>query len=76
MNQFKPVVFEKGQLKNIKGIIPVLENMKWDLVFLNYKEGKWIPIEHPVEPLINYSGYSSPLTLDQFSKLEKAASPK
>lgn len=71
MNKFKPVVFEEGQLKNVNGIIPVLENLKWDLVYLNYKEGKWIPIEHPIEPLINYSGYCSPLTKEQFNKLEK-----
>jgi len=76
MDQFKPVVFEEGQLKSISGIIPVLDGMKWDLVFLDYKDGKWTPIEHSVEPLIHYSGYCNPLTIDQFSKLEKAASPK
>ena len=76
MDQFKPVVFKEGQLENVSGIIPVLDGMKWDLVFLNHKEGKWTPIEHPLEPLINYSGYSSPLTLEQFNKLEKAASTK
>ncbi len=76
MDKFKPVVFEEGQLKNVNGIIPVLENLKWDLVFLNYKEGKWIPIEHSIEPLINYSGYCSPLTKEQFNKLEKTPPTK
>ena len=71
-NNFYPVVFEEGKLKNVQGVIPVLEDMKWNLVYLNYEEGQWVPIEHPVEPLMNYSGYCSPLTRDQFNKLEKA----
>jgi len=75
-NKFYPIVFEKGELKNVNGVIPVLEGMKWNFVYLNYDEGKWVPIEHPVKPLINYSGYSSPLSRDQFSKLEKAPSTK
>jgi hypothetical protein len=73
-NKFYPVVYEKGELKNVKGVIPVLDGMKWNLVYLNYEEGKWIPIENPGEPLINYSGYSSPLNLEQFKKLEKTPS--
>jgi hypothetical protein len=75
-DQFRPIVFEKGELKNIKGVIPVLEGMKWNFVFLNYEEGKWIPIENPGDPLINYGGYSSPLTREQFNKLEKPPSEK
>lgn len=75
-NQFYPVVFEKGELKNVSGVVPVLEGMKWNFVYLNYDEGKWLPIENPAEPLINYSGYSRSLTREQFSKLEKAPSTK
>ena len=70
-NKFSPFVFEKGELKNVEGVVPVLKGMKWNLVCLNYEEGKWVPIEDPGEPLINYSGYSSPLTQDQLKKLEK-----
>lgn len=75
-NKFYPIAFENGELKNVNGVIPVLEGMKWNFVYLNYDGGKWIPIENPAEPLINYSGYSSPLTRDQFGKLEKAPSTK
>jgi hypothetical protein len=75
-NEFYPFAFEKGELKNVEGVVPVVEGMKWNLIFLNYDEGKWIPIEHPVKPLINYSGYSSPLTREQFEKLEKSPPSK
>lgn len=75
-NKFYPIVFEKGELKNVNGVIPVLNGMKWNFVYLNYDQGKWVPIENPGEPLINYGGYSSPLTHDQFKKLEKTPSTK
>jgi hypothetical protein len=71
-NKFVPVVFEKGELKNAKGIVPVTDALKWKLVFLNYENGKWAPIENPGEPLINFSGYCGPLTPEQLSKLAKA----
>jgi len=35
------------------------------------EKGKCIPIEDPSPPLINYSGYSSPITRAQFEKLLK-----
>jgi hypothetical protein len=66
---FRPVVWEKGALKNTTGIIPVLDGWKWDFVFLNYVNAKWVPIDKPAEPLLNYSGYSQPITREQFTKL-------
>jgi hypothetical protein len=69
---FKPVVFIDGKLQNITGIIPVGEGQKWNFDFLNYENGRWVPIANPAEPLINYAGYSAPLTVDQLNKLEKA----
>jgi len=72
--KFYPFVFEGGELKNVEGVVPTLEVQKWNLVYLNYVEGKWVPIENPGEPLINYSGYSSPLNHEQLKKLEKAPS--
>ncbi len=75
-NEFHLIVYEKGEVKNIKGVIPVLGDLNWNFVYLNYVEGKWTPIENPEEVLINYSGYSSPLTAEQFKKLEKARSSK
>jgi hypothetical protein len=71
---FKPITFENGALKNITGIIPVLAGQKWNFVFLNYAQGGWVPIANPAEPLVNYAGYSRPLTREQFEKLEKPRS--
>ncbi len=68
---FFPVAFEKGELKNVAGVVPVLEGMKWNFVYLNYENGKWVLIENPAEPLVNYSGFCSPLTREQFERLEK-----
>jgi hypothetical protein len=73
---FKPVVWEKGALKSAAGIIPVLDGFKWDFVFLNYVNGQWVPIEKPAEPLLNYSGYSTPITKEQLAKLAQPQSAK
>jgi hypothetical protein len=71
-NTFVPVRWENGKATNVQGVIPVLEGMKWNVPYLNYENGKWVPIETPVEPLLNYSGFCTPLTREQFAKLEKA----
>jgi hypothetical protein len=75
--RFNPVRFANGKLDNVQGIIPVLEGWAWNFVFLNYENGTWVPIDHPAEPFVNYSGYCTPLTGEQFSKLgQKKAPPK
>ena len=75
-NRFYPVVFKEGRLENVKGVIPVLRGMTWNLEYLNYVEGEWIPIETPIEPLINYGGYCTPLSPEQFNKLAKSPETK
>ncbi|OGF67437.1 MAG: hypothetical protein A2Y62_18230 [Candidatus Fischerbacteria bacterium RBG_13_37_8] len=75
-NKFRAITFENGELLSYAGVVPVLDGMKWNFVYLNYENEQWIPIENPPEPLINYAGYSSPLTADQFIKMEKAVPPK
>jgi len=51
-----------------KGIRPAAA-LKWDLPFLNYVQGQWIPAEKPAPPLVNYSGYAKPITREQLEKL-------
>ncbi|MGB8952269.1 MAG: hypothetical protein WCC06_06345 [Candidatus Aminicenantales bacterium] len=75
-NKFYPVVFENGELKNVSGIVPVLDGMKWNFIYLNYENGRWVPIPNPEGPLINYAGYSQPLTPEQFRRLGNAPSKK
>jgi hypothetical protein len=68
---FVPFRWEDGRIKSIEGVIPVLEGMRWDLVFLGREGDKWVPLRDPATPLLNYSGYCSPLTREQFARLEK-----
>jgi hypothetical protein len=67
---FTPVRRENGEVTNVQGVIPILEGMKWNVPCLNYEESKWIPLASPAEPLLNYSGFCTPLTRSQFAKLE------
>ncbi|MDD8014264.1 MAG: hypothetical protein PHX45_01115 [Acidobacteriota bacterium] len=69
--KFQPVRFENGELKNVQGIVPVPEGWKWGFPFLNFEKGRWVPIENPAEPLVNFAGYSAPLTREQLARLEE-----
>jgi hypothetical protein len=73
---FAPVAWERGTLQNETGIIPVLDGYKWNFVFLNYRNGRWDPIEKPADPLLNYSGYCKPITMEQFARLSTPQAPK
>jgi hypothetical protein len=73
---FKPVRFENGGIKNVQGIVPVQEGQDWGFVFLNFEDGRWVPIENPAEPLINYAGYCTPLDREQVARLEKIPAQK
>jgi len=70
--RLKVVKWERGELKNVQGIVPVLSGYNWGFVFLNYEDGRWVPIKNAAEPLVNFAGYSSPLTEEQLARLEKA----
>jgi len=74
--RLKVVRWENGEIKNFQGIVPVLSGQDWGFVFLNYEAGRWIPIENPAEPLVNFAGYCSPLTEEQLVRLEKAQAEK
>lgn len=71
-NSLVPAWWENGEVKNLQGVIPVLEGMKWNVPYLNYESGKWVLIANPAEPLLNYSGFCTPLTREQLAELEKA----
>ena len=43
--------------------------MKWRFLFLDCQDGKWTPLKDAAEPVIQFSGYSSPLSAAQFAKL-------
>jgi len=60
---------EKGELKHVMGVIPVMDGVTYDSVYQNYQEGKWIPIENPAAPVVHYSSFGKPLTKEQLNKL-------
>lgn len=62
--------WENGKIKNVEGVIPVLDGMKWDLVFLDRNDTIWTPLSNPEPPILNYSGYCTPITKEQYKKLE------
>jgi len=60
---------ENNELKNLKGVIPVVEGVDYDCVYQDYKNGKWIPIDNPSSPMVQYIGYGKPLSKEQLKKL-------
>jgi hypothetical protein len=68
---FTPVRWNNDKLDAARGIIPVVEGVKWTFPLLDLVDGKWVPIETPPEMLTNYAGFCSPLTREQLARLEK-----
>jgi len=60
---------EEGKVEQIHGVIPVVDGVDYNSVFQNYDNGKWTPIINPVKPKIQYVGFGSPLTKEQFQKI-------
>ena len=66
--------FSDGELKSVEGVIPVVEGMTWNLAFLDRDGDRWVPMTSPSPPLVNFSGFCTPLTRAQLANLEKARS--
>ena len=60
---------ENGTLTNLKGVIPIVEEVKYKNAYMDYKDGKWIPLENPEEPMIQFAAFGEPLTKSQLRKL-------
>jgi hypothetical protein len=60
---------EDGTVRNAKGVIPVVNGVTYEAVYQNYKEGKWIPIENPPSPKMQYAAFGEPLSSEQLKKL-------
>jgi len=60
---------ENGVVKNVKGVIPVVDGVIYDSTYQNYKDGKWIPIANPSSPVIHYAAFGEPLSKEQLKKL-------
>ena len=64
---------EDGKVKNLKGIIPVVEGVEYECVYQDLKDGKWVPIKNPTKPVTQYAAFGKPLTKAQ---LEALAEPQ
>jgi len=60
---------ENGELKNVKGVVPVGDGVEYECAYQNFVNGKWVPIENAPQPIVHYAGYGSPLSKDQLRKL-------
>ncbi len=60
---------ENKEVKQSKGIIPIVEGVTYDFVYHDYQNGKWVPIENPEAPVLHYAGYGTPLSKEQLKKL-------
>ena len=53
-------------------MIPVVDGVNWNLVYCDYSDTVWTPLKNPEKPLLNYSGFCTPLTPAQLSRLSVA----
>jgi hypothetical protein len=63
---------ENGEVKNLKAVIPVLEDVEYECVYQDLKDGKWVPVKNPARPRIQYAAFGKPLTKKQLESLAKA----
>jgi len=67
---------EDGQVEQVKGVIPVVNGVKYNSVYQAFKDGKWTPIENPEKPVVQYVGFGTPLSDEQLNKLLKPQKSK
>ncbi len=60
---------ENKELKNLKGVIPVVDGVSYDNAFQDYRNGQWFPIDNPPKPVVQYSGFGKPLSKEQLGKM-------
>ena len=61
--------FDDGKVQNLKGVIPVVDGVDYQCVYLNYANGKWNPIENPEKPVYHYPSFGKPLSKGQLNSL-------
>jgi hypothetical protein len=74
-NRFRFMEWENGAIRNVQGVIPVLDGVRWNAIFLDRKGEQWVRLEGAEEPLIQYSAYCTPLSRQQVDRLRAAVRP-
>ena len=60
---------EEGKVRNLKGVIPVVQGVDYQCVYQDRREGKWIPIKNPAMPIYHYAAFGKPLSEEQLKRL-------
>jgi hypothetical protein len=60
---------EKGKVMNLKGVIPVVKGVDYQCIYQDRKEGNWVPVQNPSEPIYHYAAFGEPLSKEQLDKL-------
>lgn len=63
---------ESGQVANRKGVIPVVDGVDYRCVYQHLVDDRWVPIDRPLPPLVQYAAFGKPLTRQQLDKLVQA----
>jgi hypothetical protein len=69
--QSVPVVtFAGGKLMGWKGVVPAVpDKLSW--VFLQKKDGGWVPLQAKEPPQVQWAGYATPLSPEQLKALSR-----
>ena len=60
---------DNNEVKQIYGVIPVVEGVQYNTVYQNFENGNWTPIADPQQPKVQYVGFGTPLMKAQLDKL-------
>jgi len=60
-----------GKLESLKGVIPVVDGVDYQCAYDNFVDGKWVPIQNPPRPPVQYVGYGTPLSKEQLANMAK-----
>ena len=62
---------EDNKVINSKGVIPVVDGINYKCVYHDLINGKWIPINNPEDPIVQYPAFGKPLSREQLDNLVK-----
>jgi hypothetical protein len=60
---------ENKKVVNRKGVIPVVDGVEYDCVYQHFVDGKWVPVDKPLKPMVQYAAFGKPLTVQQLEKM-------
>jgi len=65
-----------GNLESLKGVIPVVDGVNYQCAYDDLVDGKWVPIQNPPRPPVQYVGYGTPLSKEQLANMVKKHQPQ